>query len=71
MMWEAAKGSESIWEGYLGMRVDILYELFRSYGYEIDTMPVRFDTPMFWPIADLEELRGTSIAGMVSSLSEG
>ncbi|CAE6374464.1 unnamed protein product [Rhizoctonia solani] len=48
MMWEAAKGSESIWQGYL------------------DTMPIRFDTPMFWPTTDLEELRGTSIAGIVS-----
>ncbi|CUA69757.1 Ribosomal lysine N-methyltransferase 4 [Rhizoctonia solani] len=25
-------------------------------------MPTRFDTPMFWPISELEELRGTSIA---------
>ncbi|KAG9096289.1 hypothetical protein FS749_008784 [Ceratobasidium sp. UAMH 11750] len=30
-------------------------------GY-LDTMPVRFDTPMFWPEADLQELRGTTIA---------
>ncbi|CAE6415561.1 unnamed protein product [Rhizoctonia solani] len=44
MMWEAARGSDSIWDGYL------------------DTMPTRFDTPMFWPISELEELRGTSIA---------
>ncbi|KEP52673.1 RuBisCO LSMT substrate-binding protein [Rhizoctonia solani 123E] len=44
MMWEAAKGSESSWDGYLA------------------TMPTRFDTPMFWPIPELEELRGTSIA---------
>ncbi|KAH7339918.1 hypothetical protein B0J17DRAFT_657309 [Rhizoctonia solani] len=43
MMWEAAKGSESIWDGYLA------------------NMPIRFDTPMFWPISELEELRGTSI----------
>ncbi|CAE6418323.1 unnamed protein product [Rhizoctonia solani] len=43
MMWEAAKGNESIWDGYLA------------------TMPMRFDTPMFWPISELEELRGTSI----------
>ncbi|KAG8734283.1 hypothetical protein FRC10_011803, partial [Ceratobasidium sp. 414] len=30
-------------------------------GY-LDTMPVTFDTPMFWSEADLEELRGTTIA---------
>ncbi|KAG9124878.1 hypothetical protein FRC07_009894, partial [Ceratobasidium sp. 392] len=30
-------------------------------GY-LDTMPVTFDTPMFWSNTDLEELRGTSIA---------
>ncbi|KAG8693970.1 hypothetical protein FRC08_008784 [Ceratobasidium sp. 394] len=30
-------------------------------GY-LDTMPVTFDTPMFWPEADLQELRGTTIA---------
>ncbi|KAF8694403.1 Rubisco LSMT substrate-binding, partial [Rhizoctonia solani] len=47
MMWEAAKGNGSIWEGYL------------------ETMPIRFDTPMFWPITDLEELRGTSIADKI------
>ncbi|CAE6530009.1 unnamed protein product [Rhizoctonia solani] len=44
MMWEAARGSESVWNGYLA------------------TMPTHFDTPMFWPTSDLEELRGTSIA---------
>ncbi|KAF8598809.1 SET domain-containing protein [Ceratobasidium sp. AG-I] len=44
MMWEAAKGRESIWEGYL------------------NTMPVTFDTPMFWPETDIEELQGTTIA---------
>jgi hypothetical protein len=31
----------------------------------LDTMPVTFDTPMFWPEADLEGLRGTSIAGKI------
>ncbi|KAG8779640.1 hypothetical protein FRC12_023999 [Ceratobasidium sp. 428] len=44
MMWEAAKGDESTWDGYL------------------DTMPVTFDTPMFWSTTDLEELQGTTIA---------
>ncbi|QRW21763.1 RuBisCO LSMT substrate-binding protein [Rhizoctonia solani] len=55
MMWEAAKGNGSIWEGYLGMCVPIFASIFDPLGTE--TMPIRFDTPMFWPITDLKTTR--------------
>jgi hypothetical protein len=29
-------------------------------------LPTKFDTPMFWNASELEELKGTSVVGLLS-----
>lgn len=67
MMWEAARGAESVWAGYFGV--------FFGFGWRggaefmgVDILPTSFDTPMFWSAEDLAELQGTAVVGACGSL---
>jgi hypothetical protein len=46
--------------------VDLTHLL--SWKDTIDILPTEFSTPMFWSNEELEELKGTGVVGMVSSL---
>jgi SET domain-containing protein 6 len=64
LMWEAAQGSSSKWSTYLGMDACILPVLDHLLNRRSKaSLPIAFDTPMFWSSEDLEQLRGTAVLG--------
>ncbi|KAF8554242.1 SET domain-containing protein [Imleria badia] len=58
MMWEDAWAHESDVMGRGGQGHD---DIQTKWGPYVRTLPITFDTPMFWSAGELEELQGTSV----------
>lgn len=64
-----------MWEDTWAHELDVMdgggqgYDNARTkWGPYMRTLPITFDTPMFWSAEELEELRGTSVVGRSNNL---